>query len=311
LLAIFGGQPCAVVPIVSEENALGVVIVDNPMTRSEISDEQVSMLETLSYLAASKIENLILQNQLEIRVAELEHLHKLLKDNQEYLMETERLVEAGKLATAIAHELKTPLVTIGGYARHALKSHEKSADISHDISVIIDEISRLEDLTRDVLDYSGKRELNLRDVNLNSFVIETLEILQGKLKLPDLEVETSLSDAELIVRADRNRLKQVLYNLFDNAVQAMSGGGLLTVRTGAESGYCWFSIADTGSGMSEETKANMFQPFYTTKDRGVGLGLPVSRNIVADHGGFIEVTSVAGKGSVFRVNLPARLYNDR
>jgi signal transduction histidine kinase len=306
MLKIFGGRPCAVVPIISEETALGAVIVDNPVTASEISVEDVSMLETLCYLAASKIDNLILQSQLEIRVVELEHLHRLIQDNQKYLLETERLVEAGKLATAIAHEVKTPLVTIGGYARRAQRSHEKGEDITHDLGVMIEEISRLEEITRDVLDYSGRRELNLKDVSLNSIIDETLEIVGGKLSLGNLEAETVLCDGDLVVRADKNRLKQVLYNLIDNAVQAMPDGGKLTIKSGFESGYCWFSVADTGSGMSTDTKANVFEPFFTTKDGGVGLGLPVSKRIVADHGGYVEVSSTPGEGSSFRVYLPSK-----
>jgi signal transduction histidine kinase len=306
MLRIFGGRPCAIVPIISKENAIGVVMVDNPVTSVEISPEQVSMLETLSYLAASKIENLILQNQLEIRVTELEHLHRLLQDNQKYLLETERLVEAGKLATTIAHEIKTPLVTISGYARRALKSHEAGRDISRELNVMISEIARLEAMTKDVLDYSGRRKLSLRNVNLNSLIDETLEILESKLTLGNLEVDVALCDTDLTVKADKNRLKQVLFNLLDNAVQAMPDGGKLTVRTGVDGGYCWFSVADTGAGMSSETKANLFEPFFTTRDGGVGLGLPVSRRIVADHGGYVEVSSTPSSGSSFRVNLPSR-----
>lgn len=305
MLRIFGGRPCAIVPIISKENALGVVIVDNPVTDSDISHEEVSMLETLSYLAASKIENLMLQNQLEIRVVELEHLHRLLQDNQKYLLETERLVEAGKMATTIAHEVKTPLVTIGGYARRALKSLEKGENISRELEVISSEISRLEKMTKDVLDYSRKRQLNLRYIDLNSLIAETLEILESKLTLGNLEVDVSLSDSDLVVRADKDRLKQVLFNLFDNAVHAMPNGGKLTIASGSESGYCWFSVTDTGSGMSTEIKASLFEPFFTTREEGIGLGLPVSKKIVADHGGYVEVTSTPGEGSTFRVNLPA------
>jgi signal transduction histidine kinase len=305
MLKIFGGRPCAIVPIISKENALGVMIVDNPITDSDISAEEMSMLETLSYLAAAKIENLILQNQLEIRVVELEHLHRLLQDNQKYLLETERLVEAGKMATTIAHEVKTPLVTIGGYARRAMKSHEKGDDISRELKVISSEISRLEKMTKDVLDYSGKRRMNLMYVDLNRLIIETLEILEGKLSLGNLEVDVSLNDSDLVVKADEDRLKQVLLNLLDNAVNAMPDGGRLAVASGVQQGYCWFSVTDSGSGMSSETKASLFEPFFTTREGGIGLGLPVSKKIIADHGGFVEVTSSEGKGSTFRVNLPS------
>lgn len=310
LLKIFEGHPGAIVPIISKETALGAVIVDNPVTGDEISAEDVSMLETLSYLAASKINNLILQNQLEIRVLELEHLHRLLQDNQKYLLETERLVEAGKLATTIAHEIKTPLVTIGGYSRRAIKSYERHEDISHDLKIMVDEISRLEDIAKNVLDYSGRRHLNLKSVDLNRLITETLEVLQDKFRMGNVDIDIIPSESTLKVKADRNRLKQVLYNLFDNAIHAMPGGGNLTVMTGSEGGYYWFSITDTGSGMSDEIIASMFEPFFTTREDGVGLGLSVSRRIIADHGGYMDVTSKPGTGSTFRVKLPPETTGD-
>jgi len=304
MLSVFGGRPCAIVPIISRDSALGVVVVDNPVTGADISQEDISMLETLSYLAASKINNLILNNQLEVRVAELEHVYNLLQDNQEYLLETERLVEAGKLATTIAHEIKTPLVTIGGYSRRALKAFERGDNITRDLQILVEEIARLEWITSGVLDYSKKRTLNLRNVNLNSIINETLEIVQGKLTYGNIDVVLQLSESELIVKADKDRLKQVLFNLLDNAIQAMPDGGTLTVSTGTDGGYEWFKIVDSGCGMSQKTIDKLFQPFFTTRSSGVGLGLPVSQRIVADHGGYLEVSSELEHGSVFTVNLP-------
>ena len=305
MFEIFGGRPCAIIPIISKEHAFGVAIVDNPVTVCEITSDEVSMLETLSYLAASKIDNLVLQNQLEARVAELERLQRLLKDNQNYLLETERLVEAGILATTIAHEIKTPLVTIGGYSRRALKSYERGNNISHDLNVVIKEISRLEGITDGVLDYSKKRKLSLKVINLNSLISETIEILQSKLTYSEIEVEMRFSESSLTVKADKDRLKQVLFNIFDNAIQAMPNGGKLTVNTCIDNGYCRLTISDTGHGMTQETKDNLFKPFFTTKDGGSGLGLAVSRKIVADHGGYLEVSATSSEGSSFTVSLPA------
>ncbi len=305
MLRIFGGRPCAVIPIISKEHSLGALVVDNPVTSNEISADGISILETLSYLAAAKIDNLILQNQLEVRIAELQHLHALLQDNQQYLVETERLVEAGKLATTIAHEIKTPLVTIGGYSRRALREYRKGDNIDHDLEVIIEEISRLEGIAAGVLEYSRRRRLNLTEIDLSKMISETLDILEGESVYNSVEIERNLADVRLVVRADQDRLKQVLFNLIDNAMQAMPDGGKVTVSAGASGGYVWFRVDDTGSGMTPETIDNLFVPFYTTKSVGSGLGLPVSKRIVADHGGFLEVSSSLGSGSSFTVNLPS------
>jgi len=308
LLAIFGGRACAIVPIICKESALGVLIVDNPITSGSITDDEIAMLETLSYLAASKIDNLILHNQLELRIAELEHVHALLHNNQEYLIQTERLVEAGRLATTIAHELKTPLATIGGYGRRALRSHGRGDDITQDLNVIVSEITRLEGITVGILDYSKKRKLNLTVLDLNELISETLEILADKLSFANIEVHIELTSATSTVKADRDRLKQVVFNLIENATQAMPDGGTLTVSTGTNGGWEWFRVTDTGCGMSQETIDNLFKPFFTTRSSGAGLGLPVSKRIVADHGGFVEVSSTLGEGSSFTVNLPTNRH---
>jgi len=301
---IFGVGPCAVVPIVSKLHSLGAIIVDNPVTRSEISQEKLSLLETLSYLAAAKIDNVILQSQLEIRIAELEHLHKVLKDNQKYLVDTERLVEAGRLVSTVAHEVKTPLVTIGGYARRARRRYETGDDISRDLSIIVDEITRLERITKDFLDYSRKRKLKIERFDLNDLINESFEVLAGKTIHDDIEVSRDLKDAPLQVNGDKSWLKQVVYNLLDNATQSIDGHGIIKAATGSDSGYHWFEITDNGCGIPEETLDMLFLPCYTTKSRGSGLGLPVSNRIVADHGGFIDVQSQLGNGSTFRVYLP-------
>jgi len=308
LLEVFGGRACAIVPIISKESALGVLIVDNPITSGEITDDEITLLETLSYLSASKIDNLILQNQLELRIAELEHVHSLLHDNQEYLIETERLVEAGRLATTIAHELKTPLVTIGGYGRRALRAHGRGDNITQDLNVIVSEITRLEGITVGILDYSKKRKLNLTVLDLNGLILESLEILEDKLSFSSIEVRTELTSASSKVKADRDRLKQVVFNLIENATQAMPDGGTLTISTGTNGGWEWFRVTDTGYGIDQETINKLFEPFFTTRSSGAGLGLPVSKRIVADHGGFVEVSSTLGDGSSFTVNLPTNRH---
>jgi signal transduction histidine kinase len=256
-------------------------------------------------MTAAKIDNLILQNQLELRVAQLEHVNTLLQDNNKYLMETEPLVEAGRLATTIAHEIKTPLVTISGYAMRAMKEHRDGKAISRDLNVMVEEISRLEELASGVLDFSKKRKLTLETLDLNVLINETLDIMADRLSYGNIEVVTDLCDRELSVKVDRDRMKQVLFNLIDNAMQAMPNGGKLDVSTGTNASYRWFKIIDTGCGMSKETIEQLFKPFYTTRSAGCGLGLPVSKRIVDDHGGFLEVESIPGRQSVFTVNLPA------
>jgi signal transduction histidine kinase len=304
LLEIFGGKPCAIVPFVSKHTSQGLVIVDNPITARELAESDISTLVTLAFMVAAKIDNLILQSQLELRISELEHVQDLLTENKNYLLETERLVEAGKFATTIAHEIKTPLVTIGGYARRALKLSERGRDVINDLGVIVDEISRLESIAKGVLDYSRKPVLNLERIDLNSIISETVGILIDRLEYSKIEVSLDLSDEPLHVDVDRNRMKQVLFNLIDNAAQAMPDGGTLKIASGSSDKENWIKVRDSGCGMTQQTIDQLFKPFFTTRSTGVGLGLPVSKRIVADHGGVLDAESELGVYSEFTVSLP-------
>ena len=239
-----------------------------------------------------------------LTIKKRKHLLVSLKDITD-IIQSKRTIAWATMAQKLAHEIKTPLVTIGGYSRRALKSYERGNNISHDLNVVIKEISRLEGITDGVLDYSKKRKLSLKVINLNSLISETIEILQSKLTYSEIEVEMRFSESSLTVKADKDRLKQVLFNIFDNAIQAMPNGGKLTVNTCIDNGYCRLTISDTGHGMTQETKDNLFKPFFTTKDGGSGLGLAVSRKIVADHGGYLEVSATSSEGSSFTVSLPA------
>jgi signal transduction histidine kinase len=304
LVSLLESTSFAVIPLISEGRVLGVILADNMHSTRPISDSDITTLETLANQSASKIENALLQNQLEVRIAELEHMHQLLQKNQEYLVKSEKLVDLGMLASTVAHEVKTPLVAIGGYAHRVLKNIDKGEFNRKDVEIICDEIMRLERICVEILEYSHKSSLDLQIKDLNKIIFDTLSMELNQFKYHNITFKTYFSSEELKVYADSDRLKQVLYNLIQNAAEALPDGGVIRIITGRQNDYAFFQIQDDGCGMDETTIHKSFKPFFTSKRMGTGLGLSVSKKIIDDHGGTIKVTSNPAKGSTFTINLP-------
>ena len=145
---------------------------------------------------------------------------------------------------------------------------------------------------------------HLKPDSLNEVVTETLELLGPEIKNRGLTVKQKLARQLALIPIDRAQIKQVLVNLIKNAIQAMTRGGTLTLQTDAGVDGVWLSVADTGGGIPEDELNRIFEPLYTTKKKGTGLGLMIVQRIVREHGGRIELESHVGKGTVFRIWLP-------
>jgi signal transduction histidine kinase len=304
VLNLFSSTGFMLIPILSENIPLGLLAVDNLITKNEILEEDRIGLETFANQAAYQIENILLLQELKQRQRELELATKLLRENQSYLLQTERWVDIGKIATTVAHEIKTPLVAIGGYAHRALKQAEQGKLCSHELEVIVKETERLERITCEILDYSKPTKLNYEKKDLNRLIRDALEVLKDKLKYNGVKLRTRLLLDTPVLEVDPKRIEQVLFNLIENAIDAMPQGGFLTVKTKKKEDFAIFEIEDTGCGINEENLQKLYIPFFTTKPKGSGLGLPVSKKIIADHSGYIEVKSEVNKGTKFAVYLP-------
>jgi len=300
------GAASLVVPIVNEERGIGVLIADNSITGKRITGEDVVALETFANTAAPVLENISLRRRLEIQLRELEQVHQLLKENQDYLIRHERLADIGKLATTVAHEVRTPLVTIGGYAQRLLRNFATDRFEKEDLAVIVEEVDRLDRITKELLEYSKESPLELETCDFNLLVSRSMGTLAPKLKDRNIALRLDYHPRELKSRLDGHRLRQVIFNLVENAIDSMPGGGDLAVTTGLRSNYLSLEISDTGGGIPKGELPRLFTPFFTTKARGCGLGLPVSKKIVDAHGGFIDITTEVGKGSRFTIFLPMR-----
>jgi len=218
------------------------------------------------------------------------------------LQASEKLIKIGELVNIVGHELRNPLSVIN-HSVYFLKMVMEDVDekVSEYLKRIEGEIATCNKIIGDLLNYSRKRKLNLQESNINNL----LEDVLTKIFFPDgIEViKHFASDLPLII-ADAVELKQVFLNLVMNAIQAMPEGGKLILTTGWKDDYLYVHVEDTGIGIPKENKGKIFVPQFTTKPKGIGLGLAVSKGLIEEHGGRITVESEVGKGTTFTVELP-------
>jgi len=292
-----------IIPLRSDGPPVGIMIADNYITRRPILETDINILQTLAVTCTNILEKTILHSQLADRLKDLEHLNKVLRENQNYLLRTERLTDLGRMASVIAHEFKTPLAAIGGYARKAIRTLKKGKCDEKDLEIIKSEVSRLEVITSELLDFS-RLKLEPKPVNISGLTVESLELLEGQIAAARITLRKSLPDNLPPAAIDETRFRQVFFNLVNNAIEAMKDGGRLNVSTSADDRYAILEIKDNGCGISAENKEQLFELFFTTKARGSGLGLSISKRIVEDHGGFIDFDSAVGAGSRFTIYFP-------
>jgi PAS domain S-box-containing protein len=226
---------------------------------------------------------------------------------EEQMSQTEKLTSLGLLAAGVAHEVNTPLAVISNYIQMLAKQMPDGDPRQSIIEKIVKQTFRASEIVNNLLNFSRTGAGETVDIDVNRVVEETLSLVSHPLKTSQIQVVKHLGQTLPAVRGSANKLQQVFLNLFLNARDAMPGGGLLEVRTGAHNGSVEIEVVDTGAGIPREHIHRIFDPFFTTKasGRGTGLGLSVSYGIIKEHSGKIDVRSTPGKGTSFHVEFPA------
>jgi two-component system, NtrC family, sensor histidine kinase HydH len=291
----------AAYPLIAHGQAVGAVLVDNALTQAAITQEDLRFLQLFANQAGMAIENSILYNK-------VEDANRQLCEAQESLLQKERLAAIGEMAAGIAHELKGPLVSIGGFAaRLTRKLPPDSSEWGH-ADLIVHEVLRLEGILSEILFFSKKAALSYSRCDLAQIVKDSLAVVMPPLEEKQIQVTTRFSRSKLYLQGDAQQLKQVFINIILNALDAMDSGGKLVVQAqpdeldGREA-VC-VRISDTGGGIPIEALSSIFTPFYTTKENGTGLGLPIANRIITNHGGKIQLVNKPGHGVEFKVILP-------
>jgi len=220
------------------------------------------------------------------------------------LVQRERFSVVGRMAASIIHDFKNPMATIRGMAEWVKAKHPEP-DTAENVQLIVDEVDRLVEMTAEVLDYCrSKTQLNPEPTQLHVFFDEAMKPLRLDFERRGIRLDAQIHHTDAIP-LDRRRFQRVIYNLATNAADAMPGGGALRLRAAREGDMVQIEVADCGCGIPPESQEKVWQPFVTMgKKHGTGLGLPIARKIIEDHGGTITLQSEVGKGTTFAIRLP-------
>jgi C4-dicarboxylate-specific signal transduction histidine kinase len=241
-------------------------------------------------------------------------LAELARRQEEQLEHSTRLAELGEMAASISHELNQPLTGIRNYARNAYymleQKPEAEAEVKNNLRLISEQVDRAAKIINQMRELTKRSDSTFSLLDLNSVIRESVEFILPQMKLSEVTVSLLLEESLPPVWGDRIRLEQVFLNLLSNARQAMTDVPVrkLVIESRRDSPAALpvvVEVRDTGKGFSEEQTGHLFQPFYTTRKGGHGLGLSISRAIVLDHKGSIGATGSPGAGAVFTMRLPA------
>lgn len=284
-------QEFAVAPLIAKDGVIGAIVADNLYNSRPIAPEDVQLLATLAQLAGLALANA--------------QAYSALQHTQQELVRAEKMAAVGEMAARVSHEIRNPLVTVGGFARSILRAPDDVERVKRNTGIIADEVRRLEELLTDMLDLSHPRTLALRPERLADVLDQALLLATGE----------AHTDAPVMVRKeydpnlppvciDARSLLRAFLNVMRNALQAMPDGGMLTVTTRGLGCQALVSIADTGGGIPKHVLPTIFTPFVSHRLQGTGLGLSITRQIVIEHEGHLSVDTTEGQGTTFTFSLP-------
>lgn len=293
----------------------GAKILSTPVTRLSKAMDSITTHGDLDHLEFENRERRDeignLQNSFLWMLQRLRDADKERKRTIEVLSQTEKMVSIGRLASGVAHEINNPLSGITLCFRNLFEADNLGNQTKEKlIAAINDGLQKMKNIVEQLLDFSRTTVTEKTPVDLNNLISRILLFLNYPATKKQIEVVSDFSENIPEVIIDENKMTQVFMNIMINAIQSMNEGGTLTIRTRTDNGSCVVSFEDTGCGIPLEIIPNIFDPFFTTKGigEGTGLGLSVSKGIVEQHGGMIEVESAIGAGSTFRIKLPLEGY---
>jgi signal transduction histidine kinase len=329
-----GVEEFASVPLIAKGKVVGVIVVDNKFNRRPITDEDLEFLTLFATHAGLAVESAQVYTRLEEASREL-------RRTQHELIRNERLAALGEMAAHVVHEIRNPLVSIGGFARRLARRLGGREPEGPYAEIIAREVDRLERIVRDVQSMSREMRPTLVHTDLHALLQDCLVLFGERMSQQRVQLRMALGQRPLILPLDPVQAKQAVLNLVSNALEAMAGGGTLTVTThvmpagarptpgteeppagpaaladgaGAPDGpardsfgggeWVVLSIGDTGGGIPEAIVGEIFNPFFTTKDTGTGLGLALVRRVARAHGGHVDVENRPGVGVTFRLWFP-------
>jgi signal transduction histidine kinase len=278
-------------PILSMNRLIGILCAGPKGDGRPYSAEETAFIDSIMPQAGIALENAL--------------LYKEQRERFRRMLRADRLATIGELAAGAAHEIRNPLTSIRSSLQY-LESRCREDTEKRLLGVAIGETDRIDEILSALLSFSRPSEIHKEPCDLVALLEESVALVSIQARSKGVEVRTSFPAAPVVLSADRSQIKQVFLNVFLNAVQAMDGGGTLTVEDLAlENGKTLVRVSDTGPGVPEADLDKVFDPFFSTKKGGTGLGLSICYTIVKAHGGEIELRSRPGEGTTVLVTLPA------
>lgn len=233
---------------------------------------------------------------------------KELQQVQDQLIRAGKMAALGELAAGVAHEINNPLTGVLTFSSLMLKKVDENHPWKKDLENIVQQTTRCRNIVRGLLDFARQRKPDKKEWDVHSLIERTLALLENQAPFQNIQIIKEFKQNMPMILVDPDQIQQVFMNILINAADAMSkNGGTIIIKTDLKDGIAEISFTDTGCGMTKEQLSKLFTPFFTTKEpgKGTGLGLAISYSIIQNHNGDIEVESEPGKGSTFRIKLPA------
>lgn len=286
-------------PIKYKDDVLGIlrIYIDEPR---EFSEEELQYLILIAERGASVIQKAQLIEMQESRYDQL-------------ALQTEKLSALGRMAAGIAHEINNPLAGILLFSSNLFKKAPKEGPFREGLEIIIQETLRCKAIIQDLLEFSRASETKTSLANMNNVIERAIHLLENEFRLRHIRLEVDLSKQLPEILINENQMEQIFVNLLLNAIQAIEEGGTVTIRSDVspDRKSVTIDISDTGCGIPPENMSKIFEPFFSTKAKGTGLGLAVTYGIVQKHGGHIYAFSQPNRGTRFIVELPIRTEDQK
>lgn len=288
------------VPLIVRNQPIGAIQVINKRSGKAFNRADLELLMSMAQLIAIAMENANLYQQM---AEEIHSTTQELKVTQEKLIRTERLAAMGHLAQGLAHEIRNPVMTIGGFAQR-IKNELSEGKLLKYVEIIMEETARLENLVKQIHEFLDVQSASLREEGVASVIDEALRKIEPRAHAQGVKIIRDVHVEDLVILLDSAQILTALYNLLENAVESMPNGGTLTFTAQREGSRLLVTVKDTGCGIPKERLDSIYDPFVTSKTRGAGLGLTMVHQIIMNHRGEIKITSEPNKGTTASIRVP-------
>lgn len=292
------------VPLINRNKPLGALQVLNKKSGKTFSQEDLELLTMMAQQIAVALENAKLYNRLEKK---FELTTKELKQVQEKLIRSERLAAMGHLVQGVAHEIRNPITTIGGFAQRAKQSVEENPKLNSYMDIILEEAERLENIVKDVREFSNVITANVVPDDLTPVLTNVWKHFEPIAEAQQVSMSRRIEKDLPLIRIDKNQIGIALSNVIDNAFESMPDGGQLTLEVRPDEEKIQIRIVDSGLGIPQDDLDSIYDPFFTSKTRGAGLGLTMVHQIVMNHNGEIKIHSNEGEGTSVTLQIPINI----